>query len=246
MKNRLLPHIPIRTLPLHGTAVALALSLTLGLPSCSSPEQELDSNQLVKEDAPAGFVLDRPISEVIRAGEPTVAPSAFENEAPNSPESNAGDTAADSGHLLLLVRSNGERFEVARAQRVDEPLPRPRGGAVAKAWEIRARDASGQALALASIDNPHLEHSEFRANDDEGNGTGPAESVDLEAEEAVFTIRVPLGSRAIDFVRRDPSLARAEEDSPVRPRLAIPQTSSETLLGRAEISAHVIEEDDKR
>lgn len=207
--------------------------------SCSASD---DGNNATSIDPPApveesatnqrahSFRLDRPVSELVGHGAP-LHRTRFE------PKDQAHDS--DATHLLLLVETDGVRFEVLKAKEVAQPLPRPRTGVSPKAWEARARGAAGSTVVSVPIEDPRLVRGEFPPQDAEQ--PAQMEDVLVEKEKVVFAVRVPTNSRGIDFVKRSP-LARAPVGvRPVPPKLAAAALSGETLVGKTEIRADLIE-----
>jgi hypothetical protein len=101
--------------------------------------------------------------------------------------------SADS-HLLLLVSSSGGSFTLVGSREVPGPLPTRRGPPQARDWSLRAQSSSGAVLHSAPLPDPHTLRGEFPAS-----AAGNIEAFQQTQAATVFPIRVPLGSRSVEF-----------------------------------------------
>lgn len=126
---------------------------------------------------------------------------------------------AASGHLLVLIRSANGAFSVVRTKEVSGPLPKQRGRALPRNWQLRALSPDGSALHIGSLPNPHELRGDFA-----DPVTGATSGVFVTRPEAAFLVHVPLGSRTIEFFEAPtnaPSIAsnRAASTGPVGNKL---------------------------
>jgi hypothetical protein len=114
----------------------------------------------------------------------------------NVAEGHDGLSASDaSAHLLVLVRSDNGSFQVVSSRRVESPLPKRRGETKQAGWAYRAAGLSGAPVQRGMLDNPHVLRGDFSEGAD-GHTTSTAVT---RGGAATFAVRVPLGTKIIDF-----------------------------------------------
>lgn len=100
-----------------------------------------------------------------------------------------------SAHLLVLVRSDNGTFQVVGSRRVESPLPQRRGDTKQVGWAYRTAGVSGAPVQRGILDNPHTLRGDFKEGGD-GHTAGTAIT---RSGPATFAVRVPLGTKIIDF-----------------------------------------------
>jgi hypothetical protein len=113
----------------------------------------------------------------------------------NVAETQTSLSADANAHLLVLVRSDNGAFQVVGSRRVESPLPKRRGDTKQAGWAYQAAGVSGAPVQRGMLDNPHTLRGDFKDSAD-----GPTSGTAItRGGPATFAVRVPLGTKNIDF-----------------------------------------------